>query len=82
VRRSARASADKAVKEIGDLVRRARIRAGVTQEEAAHAAAIDYKRWQRLEAGEVNATVRTLVRVAAAVGTDLWGLLERSGGGR
>jgi len=47
----------------------------MTQEEAAAHAGIDYKRWQRLEAGDVNATVRTLVRVAAALEISFWGLV-------
>ncbi|MBI4700813.1 MAG: helix-turn-helix transcriptional regulator [Deltaproteobacteria bacterium] len=47
----------------------------MTQEAAAAAAGIDYKRWQRIEQGAVNPTVRTLVRVAAALGTNLWALL-------
>lgn len=56
-------------------VRRARERAGLTQEAAASAAGIDYKRYQRLEAGTVNATMRTLARVAEALGTDVWKML-------
>ena len=47
----------------------------MTQEEAAAAAGMDYKRWQRLEEGVVNPTVRTLARVAKALGTDFWMLL-------
>jgi transcriptional regulator with XRE-family HTH domain len=81
VRRSTRASADetqRVVREMGALVRRARTKAGITQEDAAHAAGIDYKRWQRLEAGEVNPTIKTLARVADAIGTDFWSLLGRS----
>lgn len=53
----------------------ARLATGMTQEAAASRAGIDYKRWQRLEAGEVNATVRTLVRAAGALGTTFWELL-------
>lgn len=49
----------------------------MTQEEAAARARIDYKRYQRLEAGSVNATIRTLARVAEALGTDLWTMLGR-----
>jgi len=64
------------LKELGSLVRRARERAGMTQEEAAGRARIDYKRYQRLESGSVNATFRTLARVAQALGTDVWTLLR------
>jgi transcriptional regulator with XRE-family HTH domain len=48
---------------------------GLTQEEAASRAAIDYKRWQRLEQGVVNPTVTTLARVAQAMDTNFWTLL-------
>jgi len=62
-------------RELGRCVRRARLAAGLTQEAAAARAGIDYKRWQRLEEGTVNATVRTLVRVSSALGVTFWGLL-------
>jgi transcriptional regulator with XRE-family HTH domain len=48
----------------------------MTQEDAASAAGIDVKRWQRLEAGEVNATVRTLCRVAKALKMTFWDLVS------
>ena len=41
----------------------------MSQEEAAAQAGIDYKRLQRIEAGRVNVTVRTLVRIATALNT-------------
>jgi transcriptional regulator with XRE-family HTH domain len=63
------------LKEVGDRVRRAREAAGLTQEGAAGRARIDYKRYQRLEAGAVNPTIRTLARVAVALDTDLWQML-------
>ncbi len=62
-------------KEIGRRIRAARLAAGFTQEEASAASGIDPKRWQRLEQGTVNATVRTLVRVAAALSTTFWMLI-------
>ena len=49
----------------------------MTQEAAAARSGIDYKRYQRLEAGGVNATMRTLLRVAEALGTDVWGMIGR-----
>lgn len=45
-------------------MRAARVASGLTQEAAAARADIDYKRWQRIEQGKVNPTVRTLLRVA------------------
>lgn len=65
------------IREVGELVREARERAGLTQEEAASKAGIDYKRWQRIESGDVNATIRTLVRVASACRVDFWSLIGR-----
>jgi len=62
-------------KEIGRRIRDARVAAGLTQEAAAAAAGIDAKRWQRLEQGSVNATVRTLGRVAGALGMTFWALV-------
>lgn len=62
-------------KEIGRRIRDARVAAGLTQEAAAAAAGIDAKRWQRLEQGSVNATVRTLGRVAEALGMTFWALV-------
>ena len=62
-------------REIGRRIQDARTRAGMTQEDAAAAAGIDWRRWQRLENGTVNPTVRTLSRVAAAVGLTFWELL-------
>ncbi|HNS98792.1 MAG TPA: helix-turn-helix transcriptional regulator [Polyangiaceae bacterium] len=61
--------------ELARRIRDARRAAGLTQEAAASRANIDYKRWQRLEEGTVNPTVQTLVRVADALGTDLWHLV-------
>jgi transcriptional regulator with XRE-family HTH domain len=62
-------------REIGRRIRRARLALDLTQEAAAARADLDWRRWQRLEAGEVNATVRTLARVAEALGTTFWKLL-------
>lgn len=62
-------------REIGRRIRAARIRAGLTQEEAAAATGIDWRRWQRIENGTVNPTVRTLSRVATALGLTFWTLL-------
>lgn len=74
---------DQVLRAIGERVRAARVEAGLTQEEAASASDIDYKRWQRIEQGEVNVTVRTLVRVADACRLDFFSLLashEATGG--
>ena len=49
--------------------------ADLSQEAAAAEAGVDYKRWQRLEQGAVNPTVRTLVRVAGVLGKTFWSLI-------
>ncbi len=59
---------------LGEAIRQARSATGLTQEAAAAAAGIDFKRWQRIEAGQVNATIKTLARVAEAVNVDFWDL--------
>jgi transcriptional regulator with XRE-family HTH domain len=62
------------LRELGLRIQRARVSAGLTQEQAASDSAIDYKRWQRLEEGSVNPTVKTLHRVAAALDVPFWEL--------
>lgn len=66
---------DAVVSELGARVRTARQAAGLTQEDAAGAAGIDWRRWQRIEEGAVNPTIRTLVRVATVLDTDFWTLV-------
>ena len=61
--------------EIGRRVQMARKAAGITQEEAAARSGIDYKRFQRVEAGTVNVTVRTMVRISAGLGVTFWQLV-------
>lgn len=66
---------DPVLKELSDRLRAAREHANLTQEQVAARAGIDYKRYQRIEQGVVNATVRTLQRVAAAMGLGFWQLV-------
>lgn len=67
------------LREAGRRIASTRAGLGLTQEEAADRAGIDYKRWQRLEHGSVNATLRTLLRVADALGTNVWDMLQGRG---
>jgi transcriptional regulator with XRE-family HTH domain len=72
-----RPSAESGVlKDAGTQIRRVRLAAKLTQEDAADRARIDYKRWQALEEGRANPTLRTLVRVAEALETDFWVLMR------
>lgn len=51
-------------------VRRLRIDAELTLEEAAHRADLHWRHWQKLEAGEVSPTLRTLARLSEALRID------------
>jgi transcriptional regulator with XRE-family HTH domain len=64
-----------ALRELADRLRSARARAELTQEVLAARADIDYRRYQRLEQGRVNATFGTLVRIATALHVTVWDLL-------
>jgi len=70
------------LREAGRKIAAAREAAGLTQEQAAHKAGIDYKRWQRLEGGTVNATLRTLLRVAETLEVNVWAMLDGRLSGR
>lgn len=60
---------------MGRAIASARRTAGLTQEELAAETGIDYKRLQKIEAGSVNVTVRTLDRIASVLGVAPGGLL-------
>lgn len=62
---------DRARKRVAAAIRRHRSRLGLTQEEAAHEMGLVTRHLQKLEAGEVNVTLRTLVRISVALGVDL-----------
>ncbi len=61
---------------LGHHARAARENAGLTLEEVAHRAGMHVRHWQKIEAGEVNATLRTLARVADALEVDPTRLLR------
>ena len=63
------------LRELGRRIKGARDASGLTQEEAASRCDVDYKRWQKIEAGSVNVTVRTLARVAEAMSISFWVLV-------
>jgi transcriptional regulator with XRE-family HTH domain len=63
------------LRQVGHRVKAARLAHGGTQEEVADRARIDYKRYQALEAGRVNPTIGTLLRVAEALDLSIWLLL-------
>ena len=51
-------------------IRAWRQRRALTQEEVASRSRIDYKRFQRIEAGQINLTLRTLERIARVLRVD------------
>jgi transcriptional regulator with XRE-family HTH domain len=76
----ARSSPTTAIQRIvGDRLAQARQTAGKSQEQAASDAGIYYKRWQRLESGAVNATIKTLHGAAQSVGISFWDLCAVDG---
>lgn len=69
-------------RDIAAHIRRERLAAGLSQEEAAARASIGYKRWQEVESGRVNMTIRTLARIAAALDVDFWTIVRPQRPGR
>ena len=57
-------------------MRRLREEQGLTLEAAAELADLNWKHWQKIETGEVNATLKTMVRMANALDVDLVILVE------
>lgn len=51
-------------KKIADRIRELRKNAGLTQEKLAEAARIDYKFYQRIESGDRNITLKTLIKIS------------------
>jgi ribosome-binding protein aMBF1 (putative translation factor) len=59
------------LESMGRNIARARRESGLTQEQASALSGIDYKRWQKIEMGHVNVTVRTLHCMAQALDLSL-----------
>lgn len=62
--------------KIASNVRQLREGSGLTLEAAAHNAGMHWRHWQKVEAGEVNVTIASLVKVASALGVEAARLLE------
>lgn len=58
-------------KRVGVAIRQHRDRLGLTQEEAAHRMGLVPRHLQKIEAGTVNVTLRTLLRIATAYLVDI-----------
>ena len=66
---------DHILKELGKAIKAIRRKKKLKQERCAVDSDIDYKRWQRLEAGAVNPTFKTLVRASAGLDTTFWQMM-------
>jgi transcriptional regulator with XRE-family HTH domain len=65
------------MRAIGAHIRRARLVAGLSQEDAAARSGIGYKRWQEIEGGAANPTIRTLDRIATTLGIEIWNIVRK-----
>jgi len=64
-------SADPAAKLLGDRIRRARLALGLSQEAIAGLASMHVTNFGKIERGHANPSLLTIVRIAAALGTDV-----------
>lgn len=62
---------------LGENLERLRAEQGKTQQQAADAADLDLRHYQKAEYGELNATLNTLAKLSNAFGVDVTVLLER-----
>jgi transcriptional regulator with XRE-family HTH domain len=67
---------DRALENIGRRIAEIRRVRGFTQAQIAEAAGVSIGRWQALERGTQNPTVRTLLRVCSLLDVELVQLLE------
>jgi transcriptional regulator with XRE-family HTH domain len=67
-----------ACRQFGLRVRQLRQKAGLTLERASSAAELDLAHWQKIEAGQVNVTLGTMLRVANALDAKLADLFPRA----
>ena len=67
-------------KRLASRLRLLRAELGLTQEAAAARSGLALRHLQKIEAGEVNATLNTLTRLATALGVDAGELLRKNDG--
>ena len=65
-------------RSFGLRVRHLRLQAGLTLVGASSAADLDLAHWQKIEAGKVNVTLGTMMRVAKALDAELADFFARS----
>lgn len=64
-------------RRVGVAVKTQRVALGLTQEELAAKARMGWRHLQKIEAGQVNVTLRTLARLGIALNVDPGSLLAR-----
>lgn len=62
---------DPALLRLAETIRESRMEVGLTQEALAAQAGMAVRHLQKIEAGEVNVTIRTLAKIAQALGKDI-----------
>jgi transcriptional regulator with XRE-family HTH domain len=67
---------ERALRRLARNLKERRTALGLTQEDVADAAGVALRHYQKLESGEVNVTLRTLVRVTEALNTRVNELLH------
>lgn len=65
------------LQHFGDALRQARLKANLTQDEAADLAGVARSKWSYYEWGRKNLSLLTAERLAIAVGVDLAKLIRR-----
>lgn len=70
----------KEMKSLGKQIRTLRTVRGLTLEEAAERTNIDWKHLQKIEAGSVNVTMLTVVRIAEGYEVPVWVLFRGATG--
>jgi transcriptional regulator with XRE-family HTH domain len=72
--------ADALQQQVGSNLREAREAQGLSQEHLAHLAGLATRHLQKIEAGQVNVTLRTLARLGSALGAEPgWLLIHNEG---
>ena len=67
---------DKYLIKLGENIKKLRISKGITQKELANRCDFEASNMRRIEAGNNNVTIKTLLKIAKAIGVDIRKLLE------
>ena len=72
-------SQDSYLKKVGQRLRQKRKEKGYTMENLAHEAEMEYRQLGRIERGEVNTSVLSLLRICEALNIEMRDLFEEEG---